>query len=267
MYLNDFPVMTQALLTDRHLIWHTQARLFARISHPSALMPGESFELDLSQPYFTGLYHNEFASGGPAQLIATFNPQDGTWLWGFHNTSISQRGWQALRSALDAVDGLSPLLARRKLALDEDQATKLATWIARKAGYLGAYPAPFGETTAFLALKLSTDPQASTEPDDQRWCTLCGCRADQVAVLLRGEHGYMCDECIEKHAPLLPSDSEGESAPDVSNAAGGSLSPSMPSCLLCDADTTPRIMHAYTSVCWDCIGAAANIIKQQRAQT
>jgi hypothetical protein len=259
MHLNDFPAVNAALLVARHLIWHTQARLFARISHPASLMQGESYDVDLFEPYFTGLYEGEFSSGGPAQLIATFNPQDGTWLWGFHNKSISQQGWHELRASLDTLEGLSALQAQSKFMVDEEQAMRLATWIARKAGYLGAYPAPFGETTAFLALKLSTDPQASPEPDDNRWCTLCGCRDDQVAVLLSGEHGYMCDECIDKHEALMPSELE----PDVNYAADSS----MPSCLLCDADTTPRIMHTYTSVCWECVGAAAGIMRQQRGQS
>jgi hypothetical protein len=254
--LHDFSDVTAALQADKHLIWHTQARLFARISHPEALMEGESYDVDLAQPYFTGLYQGQFASGGPAQLIGTYNPADNTWLWGFHNPSVSQRGWSDLRPSLDGIEGLSSLLAQRKFEIDEDQAMKLATWIARKAGYLGAYPAPVGDTTAFLALKLSTDAAASPEPDDNRWCTLCGCRPDQVAILLSGEHGYMCDECIDKHEPLLPSEAQSNEPSEPEDA--------MPSCLLCDTVNTPRIMHAYTSVCCDCVRTAVGIVRQQR---
>jgi hypothetical protein len=256
-YLHNFPMIVQALHADRHLISHTQARTFARVSHPDELMDGESYNVDLQRPYFTGLYNGEFSSGGPAQLIGTFNTDDNTWLWGFENPSIHANGWSALRPALDTINALAPLLAERKLALDDEtQAMCLATWIARKAGYLGAYPAPVGNAIAFLAVKLARHPEASTEPDDQRWCTLCGCTQEQVALLLAGEHGFVCDECVDNFESVVPTDRDANTNYNVANT--------MSSCVLCDADTTPRVMTTYSSLCWECIGTAAGILKERR---
>jgi hypothetical protein len=259
-HLRSFPSVSESLVRDRQLIWHAQARLFARVSHPDSLMPSESYDVDLSKARFTGLYENRFSSGGPAQLIATFTPSDSTWLWGFENKSVAEKSWHDLRVAMRHIETLSPLLDERKFVIDEDDATKLATWVALKSGYLGAYPAKTtganGDVIAFLAVKLTTHPEASPEPSDNQWCTLCGCTPDRVAFLLRGEHGYVCDECVDKHEPLVPSDPD----PNVNYAADSS----MPSCVMCDADSTPRIMHAYSSLCWDCIGTAANILREQR---
>jgi hypothetical protein len=256
-HLNDFTAITQALVDDRHLIWHGQARLFARVSHPGDLMQGETYDVNLETPSFTVIYEGDFSSGGPAQLIGTFNLDDDTWLWGFENPSIHRNGWGALRPALDTLDPIRPLLAQRKFMLDnDDQAMKLATWIARKAGYLGAYPAPVGNAIAFLAVKLSPDPKGSVEPDEQRWCTFCGRLPEQVAILINGAHGLVCDICVDQMQSTVPTELEPKTNYNVENT--------MPSCLMCDADTTPRVLHTYSSMCWECIGTAAGILKEQR---
>ena len=252
----DYPAIAAALTADRQLIWHTQARLFARVSHPDALMDGEAYNVDLEKPAFTGLFEDQFASGGPAQLIATFTPSDETWLWGFHNKSVSKNGWRDLRALLDGLPAITALIGMRKFIIDADNAMKLATWIARQCGYLGAYPARVGDAIAYLAVKLAGHPEASVEPDDNQWCTLCGRWSNQVDVLLSGQHGYVCDPCIDLAEGVVPTDPD----PNTNYAADSRL----PSCVLCDADSTPRVMYPYTSLCWECIGTAAGILRERR---
>jgi hypothetical protein len=240
---------------DRDLLWHARAHLFARVSHPARLLDGESYDVDLAVPRFSGLWNGETVVSGPAQLIATWLPATAEWLWGFHNASVGATAWSRIAAALRTVPALETVLDSRTLQIGEDDAEQLAAWIARACGYLGAYPAVVGDAVAFVAVKLSGHPEASVEPADSQWCTLCGRWPSQVAILLSGTHGFVCDLCVSQADEVRPRDRD----PNVIDAVPDTY----PSCVLCGDREAPRLLYDYTSLCWSCTETGMQIVRDR----
>jgi hypothetical protein len=252
----DEAALVARVATDRDLLWHTRARLFARVSHPDGLMNGESYDVDLSIPLFRGQWDGATVSSGPAQLIATWIPATEEWLWGFHNASVGETGWSALAAQVRTMPDLAGAVVSRTLQIGEDDAVQLATWIAREAGYLGAYPARVGDAIAFVAVKLTGQEGGGVEPADNQWCTLCGRWPSQVAILLSGEHGFVCDVCVQLADEVRPRELE----PGVNYAASSDY----PSCVLCGDREAPRVMQEYSSICWSCTEQGMAIVRERR---
>lgn len=49
---------------------------------------------------------------------------------------------------------------------------------------------------------------ADTQPMAEPLCFMCGAPEDEVDRLLRGIHGWICDECVRECAQLICRDAE-----------------------------------------------------------
>ncbi|MCB0322520.1 MAG: ClpX C4-type zinc finger protein [Bdellovibrionales bacterium] len=256
MHDQAYNELAAAVASDENLTQRIQSKLFARVPPPEALSADERYDVDLAVPSFTYRGGGEPLAWGPAQLIATFELPTNTWLCGKFNSSIHPVGVAQLASFWDAHAILAPLRTAEPVRLEPDFAASVATWIAARAGWLGAYPAVTGTTIAYLALQLTTYSDHSFEPTDNDWCSLCGRVPEQVAVLLAPHpNTAICGECVELALTILAES-------DDKRKAEGTTDQDMPSCLLC-GEKRPRLYFAYAGLCYRCIRFAEQLIEKQ----
>jgi len=184
-------------------------------------------------------------AAGPLQVIAT--EYDGFWVWGWENPSLPGEAKSALGAALANDELFAGIRACMKFALDEESADSLAQLAAVRTGWLGAYPAPHGETIVHLALKLTPIANHSVEPADNIWCSFCGRLPQQVKNMVRAaEDCAVCSICIRTFCDILDESPPGESS-DI-------LGP----CLLCGTRGS-RVMGNFGAGCIACIRSVQDL--------
>jgi hypothetical protein len=97
---------------------------------------------------FTG---KKMVATAPAQIIATYNTQDGTWLWGWDHPSVADDMAEHARQVYEYGEqhGLTDLTTR-KLECSEDEAWELTALACHLCGAQGAYRGPAGTAVVFL---------------------------------------------------------------------------------------------------------------------
>lgn len=86
-----------------------------------------------------------------AQIIGTYNTEDGTWLWGWDHPSVADNMAEHARQVHEygerhAIDGLTT----RKLACDEMQAWEFTALACHLCEAQGAYRGPAGTAMVFM---------------------------------------------------------------------------------------------------------------------
>jgi hypothetical protein len=87
----------------------------------------------------------------PAQIIGTYDTQDGTWLWGWDHPSVEPPLAKDAKKMLayGQKHGYAKLTTR-KLQITEDQAWELAALAFMVCGANGAYRGPAGTALVFM---------------------------------------------------------------------------------------------------------------------
>jgi len=231
-------------------LWRARSRLFARVSHPGSLLEGESYDVDTNAATFTSTMRGETAAHGPLQVIGT---QYGTWLWSWCNPSVPGAASYEIERAVAADDALAEIRTCEKFEASEDTCERLAQFVATRAGWLGAYPAPYGDTLVFLALKLTPYLEHSVEPKDNLWCSYCGRVPHQVEHVLRVDDDCaICSACVERFSEILVENG----SPEVGLVEG------TPPCLICGGKEK-RIFSEWGAACVDCIELGQNALRGQ----
>jgi hypothetical protein len=100
------------------------------------------------------VFHSEAANmvvTAPVQILGSLNTQDGTWLWGWANSSIEpalQRNALAMREYGER-HGIEELTTR-KFECDADKAWRFTALAVRLFGAQGGYRGPAGPTLVFM---------------------------------------------------------------------------------------------------------------------
>jgi hypothetical protein len=97
---------------------------------------------------FTG---KKMVATAPAQIIATYNTQDGTWLWGWDHPSVADNMAEHARQVYEYGEqhGLAALTTR-KLECSEDEAWEFTALACHLCGAQGAYRGPAGTALVFM---------------------------------------------------------------------------------------------------------------------
>lgn len=97
---------------------------------------------------FTG---EEWIATAPAQIIGTFNTDDGTWLWSWDNPSIEPKMQEhARRLQAHGQQHEVAALTTRKLTCDEHSAWELTALACHLCEAQGAYRGPAGSALVFM---------------------------------------------------------------------------------------------------------------------
>ena len=98
----------------------------------------------------------------PAQIIGTYNTQDGTWLWGWDHPSVEPPlARDAQKMLAYGQERSYAKLTTRKLKITEDEAWGLTALAFMVCGANGAYRGPAGTALVFMTfgeVKLSKAP-------------------------------------------------------------------------------------------------------------
>lgn len=87
----------------------------------------------------------------PAQIIGTYNTQDGTWLWGWDHPSVKDNMAEHARRVYDYGEQLGLAdITTRKLECSEDKAWELTALACHVCDAQGAYRGPAGTALVFL---------------------------------------------------------------------------------------------------------------------
>ncbi len=97
---------------------------------------------------FTG---RKMTATAPAQIIGTYNTQDGTWLWGWDHPSVADNMAECARQVHEYGErhGIEDLTTR-KLACDEMRAWEFTALACHLCGAQGAYRGPAGTALVFM---------------------------------------------------------------------------------------------------------------------
>lgn len=97
---------------------------------------------------FTG---KTMVATAPAQIIATYNTLDGTWLWGWDHPSVEEGMAEHARQVHEygKKHGLAALTTR-KLACSEGEAWEFTALACHLCGAQGAYRGPAGTALVFM---------------------------------------------------------------------------------------------------------------------
>lgn len=260
-----------ALDAARNEIAQSNARLFARVPGPGNLADGVTYDVDLKRGWFEHSNRNGVITFGPAHPIGTFLPDadssdEGKFLWAWHNPSIAADIAAHIREAASREPNLSALTAIKGFGCDRWFAGKLSAFIAQRVGYLGCYPAPFDRATVYLSLKLSVHSRENFAFGEAGniWCVNCGWAASSVGRMVRGVHGYICDEC----APHL-----NETMIDIAASKQDSNDAAVPTrvvndlglrCMFCDEGSSADdqlVFLQYTAVHTSCVQTACDAMR------
>src|SRR5262249_28643551 len=129
---------------------------------------GASFAVDDERGWFECTRDGAVAFAGLCQLVATHDAA-GTWVWGFETGAPP--AMTRIIEELVGRDGALAALGRTPSfrVADATLALRLATWIALRAGVVGAYAVPAGGTNSLFALDIA--PAGS---EGALWCCACG---------------------------------------------------------------------------------------------
>ena len=252
-------------------IAQSNARLFARVPEPGNLQEGVTYDVDLKRGWFEHSNLSGVVTFGPAHPIGTFLPEtdssdEGKFLWAWHNPSISADVAAPIRDAVSREPNLSALAAIKGFGCARSFAGELSAFIAQRIGYLGCYPAPFDRATVYLALKLSVHSQENFAFGEAGniWCVNCGWAASSVGRIVRGVHGYICDECAPcLNTMLTDIAAVGQDAAkaDVTTRAVQDLGVR---CMFCDEGSSAEdqlVFLQYTAVHPSCVQIASDVVR------
>jgi hypothetical protein len=109
-----------------------------------------AWELDLDAGTLT-FTHGGMTALCPAQVIGTYDTQDGTWLWGWDHPSVPPPFQEHARAvkAYGEQHGI-PKLTRQQLSCDEAAAWEFTALARHLSGAQGGYRGPAGTTMVFL---------------------------------------------------------------------------------------------------------------------
>jgi hypothetical protein len=120
-------------------------------AHDTAWQIGEAaWELDQDTGLitFTG---DKLVATAPAQVIGTYNTDDGTWLWSWDNPSIEAKLQDhALKVREHGQQHNVAALTTRKLDCSEEQAWEWTALACHLSEAQGAYRGPAGSTLVFM---------------------------------------------------------------------------------------------------------------------
>jgi hypothetical protein len=120
-------------------------------AHDAAWQLGEAdwaVDQDTGLITFTG---KKVKATAPAQIIGTYNTQDGTWLWGWDHPSVVSTMAEHARRVYEYGEqhGIADLTTR-KLACDEMQAWEFTALACHLCEVQGAYRGPAGTALVFM---------------------------------------------------------------------------------------------------------------------
>jgi hypothetical protein len=231
-----------------------RSALYARLLPPSELPPNERWDVDLDAALLTWSIDGAITTWCDAQLFGTFDGRDGSFLWGDRNPSVPPSGTARLARSMDAMDDLAALRAVPRFTAPFDELLTVAEWVAVRAGFLGIYPGPVGDTTALLAVSPRLRPEWPTDHPQNTWCTLCGATRFHVQTLIAGLDGNICSECV-RHLLALRAASPCAAA----NPVDSEPMPELPPCFL-SGSYGPRVFMPYTAVSDDALARCESII-------
>jgi hypothetical protein len=154
------PALDYAALNDRSM----QELQLKTSAHDSGWGLGAAdwaVDQDTGVITFTG---RTVVATAPAQIIATYNTQDGTWLWGWDHPSVVEHMGDHARQvyAFGQEHGIVELTTR-KLACSEDDAWRLTALACHLCNAQGAYRGPAGTALVYLTFGEVTLSQAEDE--------------------------------------------------------------------------------------------------------
>jgi hypothetical protein len=255
--------MKDLIAARRPVLLLRRARLFARIHRPAQLVEGEAYDVDLARQRFEVLWGGDAVSVAHAQLIATYLPGTGEWLWGDNNPSTDPTASAEIAVRMDALTPLAPWRQQHSLAIDDAAfADDLADWISEQSGYEATYPANVGEAIAYLALSF-TSHRGEPSVGPVVWCVGCGhLPRESTHQFVSGPGGRaLCAGCadtpltmlVERLAdhPTLLDDSAAQEPPGHFNADY--------LCAFCES-RRPRLFLPETAICWLCVAIIGDVL-------
>lgn len=231
-----------------------QRHLFARVPPPENLEPGDAWQVDLAAGTFVHTRDGDPVTLADAQLVATRGTDD-TWLWPWHNPSVDPRGYAAIQAGISRVPHTAALRELDRFYVSDEDASRLAHWIAAKCGFFAAYPATSNGTTAWLALRPRVTAERTDGDPHTMWCSGCGRAHHTVSVLVRGRLGAICEHCIKlalraRESTELPEDLDDD-------YVDSELVP----CLL-SGEYYPRLFLPYNALAWNTLDTLADILRK-----
>ncbi|HEY4119022.1 MAG TPA: hypothetical protein VGM56_14250, partial [Byssovorax sp.] len=166
--------------------------MLAALGPPGADDDGRSREVDLDRAWFSAGYDGTVEFAGPCQLVAILTEH--AWRWGFDDPAVPPRAVGNIRALVQSDAALAALGASPLVLPDDAFALRLATWLALRAGFLGAYPVVVRGVATLMALGISR-PSSAGAPTSA-WCSACGGAADDLGIV--DEDLALCAACVDE---------------------------------------------------------------------
>jgi len=245
--VEDSPALSKVLsiiTKDEVELCRARSKIYSLCSHYSSLFDGESYDVQVGETTFSGIFDGEMSCTGPLQVIGTFH--DDEFLWGWNNSSIPPQAINEVKEFCLSEPLLSELVSQNRFTCQAESAEKLCQWIAFKMGFHGAFEAPNQSAIVYLALKLNPGKEFVDTPESSLWCSYCGRSSAMVAQLFQASPTCaVCNVCVRQFIDIMDeSKSNGQLSQDSA--------PYMVPCLLC-AEKSPRIFSAYGAICHECL--------------
>ena len=229
---------------DRPALERARSKLFALIPPPEALDAGQSYAVDIEAARFAVKQDETEVASGPLQVIGTYGPGDGGWMWGWEDPSSPPQATRELAAFAQAEPVLEGIAQCARFQAREEFCERLAQWTAVKGGWMGAYPAQEGESIRFLAVTPSLHDESGSW-SNSLWCSLCGAPSTHVRKLITsgGSAAAICSSCAERLRDTPATDED-----------------SGPPCLMCGETSKPRISTDYSAICETCVRTMNQIV-------
>lgn len=152
----DFEMIGAAMRPDNLLRMRVRSKTLSRFRPLDQLEDGEdeTYDVDLDVPELVWRVGGKVRERGPTQVIGS-HAADKTWLWGWSNASLPATAYGQIAPEIQAIPEIAELVLERRFVVDDASgAHQLATWLAARTGWLGAYPHENGEGNfVFMAFK------------------------------------------------------------------------------------------------------------------
>ncbi|MEU8467938.1 DUF6882 domain-containing protein [Streptomyces sp. NPDC029006] len=110
----------------------------------------DRWDLDQTTGIITWTFPDKIATA-PAQILGSFSPRSGSWLWAWANQSILPGMSRDSRSFCDWAEANGhPALAQPKVNVDEEAASTLVAVAVRITGAIGYYKGPGGNSSVII---------------------------------------------------------------------------------------------------------------------
>lgn len=183
---------------------------------------------------------------GPLRVIGTWQPDDRSWLWPWHDPSLPPEARAETRRICESLPPLASILSERRFACEAREADLLARYVAHAAGWFGAYAAEHpGQPLAYLGV-LSLEPAETAT-----YCGLCFGNESDGPIVRAAPGVGLCARCAESSADVfaVPSDA-GPSSPDPLGAI----------CFLCGTASAKLLHGSHAAVCASCVAFARSAL-------